>query len=59
MKNRMEGMRVGWRRRSSCPRKDNGGFDRSGVGVDGEKRGCFHCVSEVESTGFRVLLSND
>lgn len=26
---------------------------------DGEKRGCFHCVSEVESTGFRVLLSND
>lgn len=47
---RLEEKSVEGRGRPSCPLRADGGFDRSGVGVDGEKWGCLLCRLEIEST---------
>lgn len=49
---RLQGMRVGGKSRSSCPLRGAGGLGWTS-GVDGEKWGCFHCEWAVES-GFGV-----
>lgn len=46
----LEEKSVEGRERPSCPLRADGDFDRNGVGVDGEKWGCFLCRLETEST---------
>lgn len=52
MGDRLEGRSMGGRR--SCLLRGDGGFDWTGVGVDGEKWGCFPCGLETESTSCGV-----